>query len=34
MARKTRVLGFSVPPGVAAEYERLAKRTGRSKSEL
>jgi predicted DNA-binding protein len=34
MARKTRVLGFSVPPEGAAEYERLAKRTGRSKSEL
>jgi predicted DNA-binding protein len=34
MARKTRVLGFSVPPEVAEEYERLAKRTGRSKSEL
>lgn len=34
MARKTRVLGFSVPPEVAEEYERLAERTGRSKSEL
>lgn len=34
MARKTRVLGFSVPPQVAEEYERLAKRERRSKSEL
>ena len=34
MARKTRVLGFSVPPEVAEEYECLAKLTGRSKSEL
>jgi metal-responsive CopG/Arc/MetJ family transcriptional regulator len=34
MARKTRVVGFSVPPAVADEYERLAKREGRSKSEL
>jgi len=34
MARKTRVLGFSVPPEVAEEYERLAKRERRSKSEL
>lgn len=34
MARKTQVLGFSVPPEVAEEYERLAKREGRSKSEL
>lgn len=34
MARRTRILGFSVPPEVAEEYERLAKREGRSKSEL
>jgi predicted DNA-binding protein len=34
MARTTQVLGFSVPPEVAAEYERLAKREGRSKSDL
>lgn len=34
MARTTRVLGFSVPPEVAEEYERLAKRERRSKSEL
>ena len=34
MARTTQVLGFSVPPEVAEEYERLAKREGRSKSEL
>jgi predicted transcriptional regulator len=34
MARKTRVLGFSVPPEVAEEYERLAQRERRSKSEL
>jgi ribbon-helix-helix CopG family protein len=34
MARKTRVLGFSVPPEVAADYDRLAKRERRSKSEL
>jgi len=34
MARKTQVLGFSVPPEVAEKYERLAKREGRSKSEL
>ena len=34
MARTTRVLGFSVPPDVATEYERLAERERRSKSEL
>ena len=34
MARRTRVLGFSVPPALAQGYERLAKREGRSKSEL
>ena len=34
MARKTRVLGFSVPPDLAAEYERLAQREQRTKSDL
>ena len=34
MTRKTRVLGFSVPPDVATEYERLAERERRSKSDL
>lgn len=34
MARRTRVLGFSVPPDVAIEYERLAERERRSKSDL
>lgn len=34
MARRTRVLGFSVPPELAEEYEKLARREGRSKSEL
>lgn len=34
MARKTQVLGFSVPPEVAEEYERLAKGERRSKSAL
>lgn len=34
MARKTRVLGFSVTPKIAEDYERLAKREGRSKSDL
>lgn len=34
MARKTQVLGFSVPPEVAEEYERLAKSERRSKSAL
>lgn len=34
MARKTRVLGFSVAPSIAAEYERLAARQRKSKSEL
>jgi hypothetical protein len=34
MARKTRVLGFSVPPDVAVEYERLAERERRTKSDL
>ncbi len=34
MARKTRVLGFSVSPEIADDYERLAKRERRSKSDL
>ena len=34
MARKTQVVGFSVPPDVAVEYERLAQRERRTKSEL
>jgi len=34
MGRKTRVVGFSVAPEIADEYEALAKRQGRSKSEL
>ncbi len=34
MGRKTRVLGFSVAPEIAEEYERLAEREGRTKSEL
>ena len=34
MARKTKVLGFSVPPAIADEYERLATRQRKSKSEL
>ena len=34
MTRTTQVLGFSVPPEVAEEYEQLAKRERRSKSEL
>ena len=34
MARKTAVLGFSVSPALAKEYEQLAKREGTSKSDL
>lgn len=34
MARKTTVLGFSVSPALAKEYERIAEREGRTKSEL
>lgn len=34
MARRTRVVGFSVPPAVAEDYERLAARQKTSKSEL
>jgi metal-responsive CopG/Arc/MetJ family transcriptional regulator len=34
MARTTRILNVSMPPGMAKEYERLAKEQGKSKSEL
>jgi hypothetical protein len=34
MARKTSVLGFSVTPALAKEYERLAEREGTTKSDL
>jgi hypothetical protein len=34
MARKTAVLGFSVSPALAKEYERLAEREGTTKSDL
>lgn len=34
MARKTAVLGFSVNPAIAKEYERLAQREGTTKSDL
>lgn len=34
MARKTAVLGFSVSPALAKEYEQMAVREGTTKSEL
>jgi hypothetical protein len=34
MARKTAVLGFSVSPALAREYEQLAEREGTTKSDL
>ncbi|MDF0645997.1 MAG: hypothetical protein P0111_18365 [Nitrospira sp.] len=34
MARKTAVLGFSVSPALAKEYEQIAKREGTTKSDL
>ena len=34
MARKTAVLGFSVSPEFAKEYEQLAEREGTTKSDL
>ncbi|BCA56919.1 hypothetical protein W02_40590 [Nitrospira sp. KM1] len=34
MPRKTTVLGFSVSPALAKEYERLAEREGATKSDL
>lgn len=34
MRRKTRILGFSVAPDIAEEYEQLAERQRKTKSEL
>ena len=34
MGRNTRILGFSVAPEIAEEYDRLAQRQKKSKSEL
>lgn len=34
MGRNTRVLGFSVAPEIAEEYDRLARRQKKTKSEL
>jgi len=34
MARRSRVLGFSVAPEIAEEYEQLAERQRKTKSEL
>ena len=34
MSRKTEVLGFSVSPALAREYEQLAKRERATKSDL
>lgn len=34
MAKQTKVLGFSVPPETAREYENLAKRERKTKSAL
>jgi hypothetical protein len=34
MARKTAVLGFSVSPALARQYEELAAREGTTKSDL
>ncbi|MDE3017767.1 MAG: ribbon-helix-helix protein, CopG family [Nitrospirota bacterium] len=34
MGRNTAVLGFSVSPSLAEEYEKLAEREGTTKSEL
>ena len=34
MPRRTKVLGFSVSPQIAHEYEQLAKHERRTKSEL
>lgn len=34
MARKTAVLGFSVSPALAKEYEQIAAREGTTKSDL
>lgn len=34
MGRRTRILGFSVAPEIADEYEQLAERQKKTKSEL
>lgn len=34
MGRKTTVVGFSVSPSIAKEYDRLSARQGTTKSEL
>ena len=34
MVRRTKILGFSVAPEIANEYEQLANLSGKSKSEL
>ena len=34
MGRKTKILGFSVAPDIAEEYEQLAERQKKTKSEL
>lgn len=34
MARRTIVMGFSVSPAIAREYERLTQRQGTTKSQL
>jgi hypothetical protein len=34
MGRKTKILGFSVAPEIAEEYEQLAERQRKTKSEL
>lgn len=34
MSRKTSILGFSVPPELAREYEKMAKQERKTKSEL
>ena len=34
MARTSRVLAVSLPPDAAAEFDRLAEREGRNRSEL
>jgi predicted DNA-binding protein len=34
MSRQTKVLGFSLPPEMAKEYEDLAKKERKTKSEL
>lgn len=34
MSRNTKILGFSVSPGMAKEYDQLAKEEKKTKSEL